>query len=68
MRPVRTVQQELQTLAYLGDMLEQMGAMAAADNHRLLSYILHTACLEVDALRQTRQHMTLSGDKKHDAA
>jgi hypothetical protein len=78
MRPIRTPRQQRETLDYMADLLAEMSAMAARDDHRLLGYILHTGCLEIEALKQTRGDHALSdpafdlrsvsGDKEEDAS
>ncbi|NJR13581.1 MAG: hypothetical protein HC779_04275 [Phyllobacteriaceae bacterium] len=54
MRNIRTARQQMETLDYMGDMLAQLAAMSSRDNHRLLSYILHTASIEIEDLKRLR--------------
>jgi hypothetical protein len=54
MRNIRTTRQELETLDYMGDLVAELTTMATRDNHRLLSYILYSASIEIDELKRLR--------------
>ena len=68
MKPMRTAQQQIEQLDYIGDMVRQLARMASEDNQQLLTYILNTAAYEIEEQKRLKRGALVSNDRGHDPA
>ena len=68
MKPMRTAQQQIEQLDYIGDMVRQLARMASEDNQQLLTYILNTAAYEIEDQKRVKRGALASNDRGHDTA
>jgi hypothetical protein len=66
MKPMRTAQQQLEQLDYIGDMVRQLARMASDDNQNLLTYILNTAAFEIEDQKRLKRSALVSNDQGSD--
>jgi hypothetical protein len=62
MKPMRSVQQQIEQLDYIGDMVRQLARMASEDDQNLLTYILNTAAFEVEDQKRIKSRSLASND------
>jgi hypothetical protein len=62
MKPMRTAEQQIEQLDYIGDMVRQLARMASEDNQNLLTYILSTAAYEIEDQKRIQRSAMASND------
>jgi hypothetical protein len=62
MKPMRTAEQQIEQLDYIGDMVRQLARMASEDNQNLLTYILNTAAFEIEDQKRLKRSAMASND------
>jgi hypothetical protein len=62
MKPMRTAEQQIEQLDYIGDMVRQLARMASDDNQNLLTYILNTAAFEIEDQKRLKRSALASND------
>ncbi len=62
MKPMRTAEQQIEQLDYIGDMVRQLARMASEDNQSLLTYILNTAAFEIEDQKRIKRSALVSND------
>jgi hypothetical protein len=62
MKPLRTAEQQIEQLDYIGDMVRQLARMASDDNQNLLTYILSTAAYEIEDQKRIKRSAMASND------
>ena len=71
MKPVKTINQQIEQLDYIGDMVRQLARMASEDNQNLLTYILNTAAFEIEDQKRLKRSALASNDpgldNRHDS-
>jgi hypothetical protein len=67
MKPMRTAEQQIEQLDYIGDMVRQLARMASADNQNLLTYILNTAAFEIEDQKRIKRSALVSNDLGSDS-
>jgi hypothetical protein len=68
MKPMRTAEQQIEQLDYIGDMVRQLARMASDDNQKLLTYILNTAAFEIEDQKRIKRSALVSNDGGYNAA
>ena len=72
MKPIKTINQQIDQLEYIGDMVRQLARMASEDNQNLLTYILNTAAFEIEDQKRIKRSALASNDpgsdNRHDTA
>jgi hypothetical protein len=63
MKPMRTLEQQIDQLDYLGDMVRQLARMASEDEQNLLTYILNTAAFEIEDQKRAIRSALVSNDR-----
>ncbi len=63
MKPMRTAEQQIEQLDYIGDMVRQLARMASEDNQNLLTYILNTAAFEIEDQKRLKRSALASNDR-----
>ena len=66
MKPMRSVEQQIEQLDYIGDMVRQLARMASEDNQSLLTYILNTAAFEIEDQKRIKRSSLVSNDRGSD--
>jgi hypothetical protein len=66
MKPMRTAEQQIEQLDYIGDMVRQLARMASDDNQSLLTYILNTAAFEIEDQKRIKRSSLVSNDPGSD--
>lgn len=67
MKPMRTAEQQIEQLDYIGDMVRQLARMASEDNQNLLTYILNTAAFEIEDQKRIKRGAMASNDPGSDS-
>jgi hypothetical protein len=62
MKPMRTAEQQIEQLDYIGDMVRQLARMASEDEQNLLTYILNTAAFEIEDQKRIKRSAMVSND------
>jgi hypothetical protein len=66
MKPIRSAEQQIEQLDYIGDMVRQLARMASEDNQNLLTYILNTAAFEIEDQKRIKRSSLVSNDRGSD--